>query len=59
MKHLISCVTTLLTSEVVLPERHATVSESLRLLAEGWGSVFVVIVLMILVIAIMNKATKK
>lgn len=44
---------------LAIPERHATVAESLRLLAEGWGSVFVVIALMILVIVIMNKATKK
>lgn len=48
-----------LTMLLAIPERRATVEESLRLLAEGWGSVFVVIVLMILVIAILNKATKK
>lgn len=49
----------LLSTFLTIPERRATVSESLRLLAEGWGSVFVVIILMILVIVIMNKATKK
>ncbi len=48
-----------LTMLLAIPERRATVAESLRLLAEGWGSVFVVIILMILIIAILNKATKK
>ncbi len=49
---------TALENEVVqtIPDRQATVSESLQLMAEGWGGIFIVIILMMLCILVLNKA---
>ena len=49
---------TALESEVVatIPERQATVSESLQLMAEGWGGIFIVIIIMMLCILVLNWA---
>ncbi len=45
------------TTEAVatIPPRPATTSESLKLIGEGWGSIFVVIGIMIVVVALLNK----
>ena len=42
-----------------IPERSATVSESLKLVCEGWGSIFIVIIFMIGVIWCLNKVFNK
>ena len=38
-----------------IPMRPATTTESLKLIGEGWGSIFVVIGIMIVVVALLNK----
>lgn len=49
---------TALENEVVqtIPDRQATVGESLQLMAEGWGGIFIVIIIMMLCILLLNKA---
>lgn len=42
-----------------IPDREATIGESLKLVGEGWGSIFIVIAIMILVIVVLNKAFNK
>lgn len=42
-----------------IPEREATISEALQLIGEGWGSIFIVIFIMILVILGLNKIFSK
>ncbi len=49
----------ILLSEAAIPERSATLAESLKLIAEGWGSIFIVIVFMIVVIVALNKVFSK
>lgn len=43
----------------LIPERPATVWESLRLVAQGWGSIFIVIFIIIVTVLILNKVTRK
>ena len=40
----------------VIPDRQATIQESLLLMAEGWGGIFIVIIIMMLCILVLNKA---
>ena len=42
-----------------IPDRQATVMESLLLMAEGWGGIFIVIVIMMVSILILNKVFSK
>lgn len=42
-----------------IPDRQATVGESLLLMAEGWGGIFIVIVIMMVCILILNKVFSK
>ncbi len=46
-------------AEIVIPDRNATVRESLQLIGEGWGSIFIVILIMIVVILGLNKVFSK
>ncbi len=39
-----------------IPARQATIMESLQLMAEGWGGIFIVILIMMLGILGLNKA---
>ncbi len=39
-----------------IPARQATITESLQLMAEGWGGIFIVIIIMMLGILGLNKA---
>ncbi len=48
-----------LNAAATIPEREATISEALQLIGEGWGSIFIVIFIMILVIQILNKVFNK
>ena len=45
----------LLTLTDTIPDRRATWQESLELIGLGWGSIFLVIAIIILVITILNK----
>ncbi len=38
-----------------IPDRQATIGESLLLMAEGWGGIFVVILIMMVSILVLNK----
>lgn len=38
-----------------IPDRQASVAESLLLMAEGWGGIFIVILIMMACILILNK----
>ena len=38
-----------------IPDRQATIKESLLLMAEGWGGIFVVIIIMMVCILVLNK----
>ena len=42
-----------------IPDRVATWKESLRLLAQGWGSIFIVILIIMLSVYVINWAFKK
>ena len=42
-----------------IPDRQATVGESLLLMAEGWGGIFIVILIMMVCILVLNKAFSK
>ncbi len=42
-----------------IPARQATVGESLLLMAEGWGGIFIVILIMMVCILVLNKAFSK
>ena len=42
-----------------IPDRQATIEESLLLMAEGWGGIFIVIVIMMLCILVLNKVFSK
>ena len=42
-----------------IPDRQATVSESLLLMAEGWGGIFIVIFIMMVCILVLNKVFSK
>lgn len=42
-----------------IADRPATVLESLLLMAQGWGSIFIVILIIMLTILILNRVTKK
>jgi len=42
-----------------IPDCPATLSESLRLMAEGWGSIFIVIGIMILCVMLLNRVFRK
>lgn len=42
-----------------IPDRPATTEESLRLMGVGWGSIFVVIAILIVLVLILNAATRK
>ena len=42
-----------------IPDRQATVGESLLLMAEGWGGIFIVILIMMICILVLNKAFSK
>ena len=42
-----------------IPDRPATVEESARLMGVGWGSIFVVIAILIVLVLILNAATRK
>ncbi len=42
-----------------IPDRQATVAESLLLMAEGWGGIFIVIVIMMVCILLLNKVFSK
>lgn len=46
-------------AELTIPDRPATTPESLTLMAKGWGSIFLIILLMILFVLILNRATAK
>lgn len=46
-----------LTAEI--PARPATWLESLKLMAQGWGSIFIVILLVMLCVLILNAAFRK
>ncbi len=50
-----------LTEEAVktIPDRQATVQESLKLMAEGWGGIFIVVIIMMLSILLLNKVFSK
>ncbi|MBQ9833337.1 MAG: hypothetical protein IJO48_06360 [Clostridia bacterium] len=47
--------TILLNNVAAIPQRPANYMEALKLIGEGWGSIFVVIIIMILVILVLNK----
>ena len=49
----------LLSEAAVIPDRSATMLESLQLIGEGWLSIFIVILFMIGVIFCLNKAFRK
>ena len=42
-----------------IPDREATIRESLLLMAEGWGGIFIVIFIMMVCILILNKVFSK
>ena len=42
-----------------IPDRPATVMESLKLIGIGWGSIFAVILIMLILVMILNKTTGK
>lgn len=42
-----------------IPDRQATINESLLLMAEGWGGIFIVIIIMMLCILVLNKVFSK
>lgn len=42
-----------------IPDRPATVAESLKLIGVGWGSIFIVILIMLIFVLILNKVTAK
>lgn len=42
-----------------IPERPATVQESLELMGVGWGCIFLVIIIMMIAIAFLNRAFRK
>ncbi len=46
-------------TEKVLRDTPATAKEALQLMAEGWGSIFIVIIIMIFVIMVLNKVFSK
>ena len=41
---------------LTIPDRKASITESLKLMAEGWGGIFIVIAIMMLCILALNKA---
>ena len=43
----------------IIPDRQATVRESLMLMLEGWGGIFIVVILMMLSILLLNKVFSK
>ena len=47
------------TEAASIPDRPATVMESLKLIGIGWGSIFVVILIMLILVMILNKTTGK
>lgn len=42
-----------------IPDRPATTAEALELIGIGWGSIFVIILLMIVFVLILNRVSKK
>ena len=42
-----------------IPDRHATVNESLMLMLEGWGGIFIVVTIMMSTILLLNKVFSK
>ncbi len=42
-----------------IPDRQATIGESLLLMAEGWGGIFIVIAIMMASILLLNKVFSK
>ena len=46
-------------AEYSIPQREATTTESLKLIGEGWGSIFIVILIMILVTMLLNRVFSK
>lgn len=42
-----------------IPDREATVNESLKLIAEGWGSIFIVILIIIGTTLLLNRVFSK
>lgn len=49
----------ILTLTDTIPDRRATLEESLELIGVGWGSIFLVIGIIIIVITILNKMFAK
>lgn len=42
-----------------IADRPATSREALKLIVNGWGSIFVIILLMIVLVLILNRMTRK
>lgn len=53
MNHLL-----LTAAETSIPDRPATTMEALALIGQGWGSIFLIILLMIVFVLILNRITK-
>ncbi len=52
-----NCFDLILTEEI--PERVATWQESLELMGLGWGSIFIVIILIMLCVVLLNRIFQK
>ncbi len=51
--------TLLLTADKTIPERPATWEEALELMGIGWGSIFIVIIIVMICILVLNKIFSK